>query len=392
MKHGTLDQEEDVTENISADEGDPDPFVPPATHHPVNRPDPAMVRILDDQGRLTPHPDFPVELSDEDLVKALEMMVMVRRLDVEGTALQRHGELGLWPPHMGQEATQAGAWLALGDGDQVFPTYREQGLAHAMGVSVADILDSWNGKAHCAWDTVATHFSAYPVMIGSGTLHAVGYAMGIQRDVESGSARAAVLDFHGDGAMSEGDTNEAYVFAASMNAPVVFVCVNNQWAISEPTTVQSPTSLFRRAIGFGIPAVQVDGNDVVAMTAVLRSALDHARSGKGPVFVEAWTYRMGAHTTTDDPTRYRTAEEESTWGKADPIVRLQTYLQDRGVIDQEWLDGLAEREEAFGAEVRAAVHENPTPVMAELMSDVYAEPTPDVLADAEEIASWEEDN
>ena len=101
---------------------------------------------------------------------------------------------------------------------------------------------------------------------------------------------------------------------------------------------------------------------------------------------------MGAHTTTDDPTRYRTAEEESTWGKADPIVRLQTYLQDRGVIDQEWLDGLAEREEAFGAEVRAAVHENPTPVMAELMSDVYTEPTPDVLADAEEIASWEEDN
>ncbi|MDU5026076.1 MAG: thiamine pyrophosphate-dependent enzyme, partial [Cutibacterium avidum] len=96
-----------------------------------------MVRILDDQGRLTPHPDFPVELSDEDLVKALEMMTMVRRLDVEGTALQRHGELGLWPPHMGQEATQAGAWLALGDGDQVFPTYREQGLAHAMGVSVA---------------------------------------------------------------------------------------------------------------------------------------------------------------------------------------------------------------------------------------------------------------
>ncbi|MCO6631507.1 thiamine pyrophosphate-dependent dehydrogenase E1 component subunit alpha [Cutibacterium avidum] len=351
-----------------------------------------MVRILDDQGRLTPHPDFPVELSDEDLVKALEMMVMVRRLDVEGTALQRHGELGLWPPHMGQEATQAGAWLALGDGDQVFPTYREQGLAHAMGVSVADILDSWSGKAHCAWDTVATHFSAYPVMIGSGTLHAVGYAMGIQRDVESGSARAAVLDFHGDGAMSEGDTNEAYVFAASMNAPVVFVCVNNQWAISEPTTVQSPTSLFRRAIGFGIPAVQVDGNDVVAMTAVLRAALDHARSGKGPVFVEAWTYRMGAHTTTDDPTRYRTADEEAIWGKTDPILRLQTYLQDRGDIDQGWLDGLAEREEAFGAEVRAAVHENPTPVMAELMSDVYAEPTPDVLADAEEISSWGEDN
>ncbi|MDO4412337.1 thiamine pyrophosphate-dependent dehydrogenase E1 component subunit alpha [Cutibacterium sp.] len=350
-----------------------------------------MVRILDAHGHFNPHPVFPVDLSDEDLLKALEMMVMTRRLDVEATALQRHGELSLWPPHMGQEATQAGAWLALGDQDQVFPTYREQGLAHAMGVSLADILDSWSGKAHCAWDTVATHFSAYPVMIGSGTLHAVGYAMGIQRDVEAGGTPAAVLDFHGDGAMSEGDTNEAYVFAASMNAPVVFVCVNNQWAISEPTTVQSPSSLFRRGIGFGIPAVQVDGNDVVAMTAVLRAALNHARRGNGPVFVEAWTYRMGAHTTTDDPTRYRTGEEEATWAKTDPIVRLRTYLHDRGAIDQQWLDGLAEREETFGAQVRAAVHENPTPAMADLMSDVYAEPTPDVLADAREIASWEED-
>ena len=349
-----------------------------------------MVRILDEQGHLTTHPDFPVDLSDDDLVKALEMMVMTRRLDVEATALQRLGELGLWPPLLGQEATQAGAWLALGEQDQVFPTYREQGLAHAMGVSLADILGAWDGTAHCGWDTVATRFSAYPVMIGSGTLHAVGYAMGVQRDVEAGGDPAAVLNFHGDGAMSEGDTNEAYVFAASMNAPVVFVCVNNQWAISEPTTVQSPSSLFRRATGFGIPAVQVDGNDVIAMVAVLRSALKYARSGKGPVFVEAWTYRMGAHTTTDDPTRYRTAEEESTWGKTDPIVRLRTYLQDRGVINQAWLDGLTEREEAFGAEVRAAVHDNATPVMADLMSDVYAEPTPDVLADAEEIASWED--
>ena len=380
-----------MTETICADEGGTDPFVLPARQHPVNRPDPAMVRILDEQGRLTTHPDFPVDLVDDDLVKALEMMVMTRRFDVEATALQRHGELGLWPPLLGQEATQAGAWLALREGDQVFPTYREQGLAHAMGVSLADILGAWDGTSHCGWDTVATHFSAYPVMIGSGTLHAVGYAMGVQRDVEAGGDPAAVLDFHGDGAMSEGDTNEAYVFAASMNAPVVFVCVNNQWAISEPTTVQSPSSLFRRATGFGIPAVQVDGNDVIAMMAVLRSALEYARSGKGPVFVEAWTYRMGAHTTTDDPTRYRTAEEESTWGKTDPIVRLRTYLQNRGIINQVWLDGLAEREDAFGAEVRAAVHENATPVMADLMADVYAEPTPDVLADAEEIASWEED-
>lgn len=368
----------------------PSPFDPPAQHHPVDRPSPDMVRILDPDGTHTDHPDFALDLSDEDLERALEMMVMTRRLDVEGTALQRHGELGLWPPLLGQEATQAGAWLALGEHDQVFPTYREQGLARAMGVDVADILATWRGTSHCGWDTVATHFSAYPVMIGSGTLHAVGYAMGIQRDVARGGAPAAALDFHGDGAMSEGDTNEAYVFAASSGAPVVFMCVNNQWAISEPTRVQSPTSLYRRAIGFGIPAVQVDGNDVLAVTAVLRSALDHARRGDGPVFVEAWTYRMGAHTTTDDPTRYRTAQEESDWGASDPIARLRTHLLDLGVIDDEWLDRLAEREEEFGAEVRDAVHRRPDPKMVDLMADVYVEPTPEVLADAEEIASWQE--
>ena len=363
-------------------------FADLAQQFPVDQPASDMIQILSPDGVRTDRDDLPVHVSDAQLVDAYEKLVMARRLDIEGTNLQRHGELGLWPPLIGQEATQVGAWLALGSADQVFPTYREQALATWMGVELSQVLATWRGTAHCPWDTVATHFSAYPVMIGSGTLHAVGYAMGIQRDkVADPSVDAAVLDFHGDGAMSEGDTNEAYVFAAAMKAPVVFCAVNNQWAISEPTSVQAPTSLYRRGLGFGIPSVQVDGNDVLAVAAVLSAALDHARSGRGPVMVETWTYRTGAHTTTDDPTRYRTAQTDEYWAGLDPIVRMQKYLRSRELIDDAWLAELDERAEQFGAQVRDAVHQ-PDPDPVALLDDVYAEPTPDVRADQRELAEW----
>jgi pyruvate dehydrogenase E1 component alpha subunit len=366
--------------------------------HPAARPDPSMIQILSPQGRWKDHPEYPISLTPEQLRDALERMVMARRLDLEGTNLQRHGELSLWPPLRGQEATQAGALLAIGPHDQVFPTYREQGLVHWMGVSLPDILATWRGSAICPWDTVATRCSAYPVMIGSSALHGVGYAMGIQRDGLVGhrdasgdpasSEDAAVLLFHGDGAMSQGDVNEAYVFAAANHAPIVFCCINNQYAISEPTSLIARGPLFTRVAGFGIRSVQVDGNDVVAMAAVLRDAMRRARAGEGPTFVEAWTYRMGAHTTTDDPTRYRSAEEEAHWAALDPISRLKDHLMDAGLIDRDWLDALDQRAEAFGAEVRAAIGQIPeTDLMSEL-GHVYVDPTPDILAEQQELAEW----
>ncbi|MDN6660143.1 MAG: thiamine pyrophosphate-dependent enzyme, partial [Acidipropionibacterium jensenii] len=215
-----------------------------------------MVQILSPQGVWHDHPDYPIQLSADQLRQALERLVIARRLDLEGTNLQRHGELSLWPPLRGQEATQAGAIMAVGPHDQVFPSYREQALAHWMGVTLPEILATWRGSAICPWDTVATRCSAYPVMIGAGALHGVGYAMGIQRDGMTGhddpSTDAAALLFHGDGGMSEGDVSESYVFAAANQAPIVFCCVNNQYAISERTTVSARTSLFRRAAGFGI--------------------------------------------------------------------------------------------------------------------------------------------
>ncbi|AXE37584.1 3-methyl-2-oxobutanoate dehydrogenase subunit alpha [Acidipropionibacterium virtanenii] len=363
-----------------------------STPHPVDQPDPSMVQLLSPEGVREDSPDYPIDLSPDQLRQALERMVMARRLDVEGTNLQRHGELGLWPPLIGQEATQAGAMLAIGPNDQVFPTYREQGLTHWKGVSVADILATWRGSAICPWDTVATHCSAYPVMIGSSALHGVGYAMGIQRDGMTGhddpDADAAVLLFHGDGSMSEGDVSESYVFAAATGAPIVFCCINNQYAISERTTVSARTSLFRRAAGFGLRAVQVDGNDAIAVAAVLRDAMRRARNGEGPTFVEAWTYRMGAHTTTDDPTRYRTKDEEQAWAALDPISRLRAHLLAEDLIDDDWLAGLDGRADEFGASVRAAIDDIPEPDLVEELGRVYVDPTPDIRREQQELAEW----
>ena len=184
-------------------------------------------------------------------------------------------------------------------------------------------------------------------MIGAQTLHATGYAMGIQRDGAVGTGDperdAAVVGYFGDGASSQGDVNEAFIFAASYNAPVVFFCQNNQWAISEPIERQTRIPLYQRALGFGFPGVRVDGNDVLATYAVTKAALQRAREGSGPTLVEAYTYRMGAHTTTDDPTRYRLSDDVEHWKLKDPIARLEVYLKRNGLVDEEFFAGVASR-------------------------------------------------
>ena len=183
-------------------------------------------------------------------------------------------------------------------------------------------------------------FHQYTIVIGAQTLHATGYAMGVERDGCVGTGDpdrdTAVIGYFGDGATSQGDVNEAFVFASSYNAPIVFFCQNNQWAISEPIERQSRIPLFRRAAGFGFPGVRVDGNDVLAVHAVTTAALERARSGNGPSLIEAYTYRMGAHTTSDDPTKYRLADELEHWRLKDPIERVRAYLSRHGAADEEF--------------------------------------------------------
>lgn len=341
-----------------------------------------MVQLLDASGRRRPdeHFDFP----DVDVLPNwLRDMVLARRFDSEATALQRHGELALWPPCLGQEAAQVGAARALGDRDVAFPSYREHAVVLTLGLPYRQLLALFRGCDGGAWEGL-DRVRNYQMIIGAQTLHATGYAMGMQLDAADSPPDAATLVFHGDGATSQGDVNEAYLFAASRNAPVVFLCQNNQWAISEPVTLQSRTSLHRRADGFGFPGIRVDGNDVLAVHAVTTWALERARRGEGPALIEAYTYRMGAHTTSDDPTKYRTDDESRAWADRDPIDRLATYLKAEDLIDDAWLAGLDAEARDFGADVRAAVADLRDATMASLFDNVYTEITDELRAQRRE--------
>lgn len=337
-----------------------------------------MVQLLSPEGMRVEHDRFSWTGTDDQIIGYLRDMVLARRFDNEAHALQRQGELGLWPPMRGQEAAQVGSGRALSQNDVVFPTYREHAVAMCMGVPVSDLLALFRGS-NAGERTVQQRFRHLSIVIGTQSLHATGYAMGMQYDGMVGNPdpadNGAVVVYHGDGASSQGDVNEAYVFAASYNAPVIFFCQNNQWAISEPITRQSRVPLYQRALGFGFPGVQVDGNDVLAVKAVTGWALDRAHRGEGPTFIEAFTYRMGAHTTSDDPTKYRLAEEDEHWRLKDPIERVKAYLLRGDLITNQDLADLDQEANDLGADIRRMVKELPNAELDDLFEQVYAEQT-----------------
>jgi 2-oxoisovalerate dehydrogenase E1 component alpha subunit len=352
-----------------------------------------MVQLLDEDGVRREHPDYALEISDDELRELYRDLVLVRRMDVEATALQRQGELGLWASLAGQEGAQIGAGRALRPQDHVFPTYREHGVAWCRDIDPLHLLGLFRGVDLAGgWDPAQHNMHLYTLVIGAQTLHSVGYAMGVVRDglVGSGDASTdtAVLAFFGDGASSQGDTNEALVWAAASHLPVVFYCQNNQWAISEPVERQSRVPLYRRAAGFGFPGVRVDGNDVLACLAVTRKALDDARSGQGPTLIEAFTYRMGAHTTSDDPTRYRDAAEQAAWAQRDPIERLRRHLVGRGALDEGFEAALAEQGERLALRLRAGVRTLAEPAPLDAFSHVYAEPTSELVEQREQMREF----
>lgn len=338
--------------------------------------DAGLVQLLDPHGQRVTDPRFTWRHDDADLASHLRTMTLARRFDTEATALQRTGELGLWVPMLGQEAAQVGSGAAVGPRDEVIPSYREHAVAMMMGVDPVAMLGTFRGTTMVDWDSRALRFHLYSFVIGTQALHAVGYAMGMQRDGLVGNddpaANGALIVYFGDGATSQGDVNEALVFAASYQTPTVFFVQNNQWAISEPIALQSRIPLYRRAAGFGIPAVRVDGNDVLAVRTVTEWALERARRGDGPTFIEAFTYRLGAHTTSDDPTKYRGRDEEDAWRAKDPLLRLQMYLLARDVIDDAWLAALAEEADAFGVRLREGCAALPDPRLEDHWGHTYA--------------------
>lgn len=350
--------------------------------------DDGLVQLLTPAGERVDHPDYSARVAhfDADALRGLYRdMVLVRRFDTEATALQRQGELGLWAQSLGQEAAQVGSGRALAPQDYVFPSYREHGVAHTRGLDLTQLLQLFRGVDHGGWDPDEFNFHLYTLVIGSHTLHATGYAMGVQRDGAVGTGDperdTAVVTYFGDGATAQGDVNEALVFAAVNNAPLVLFLQNNQWAISEPTTRQARVPLAARGPGFGVPSVRVDGNDVLATYAVTAEALERARSGGGPTLVEAFTYRMGAHTTSDDPSRYRSAAEEDYWRQRDPIDRLQKHLAATGELSDAFRTDLAAEADALGEKIRTYVRALGRPATSTMFDHVYA--TPHAVVDAE---------
>jgi 2-oxoisovalerate dehydrogenase E1 component subunit alpha len=335
-----------------------------------------MIQMLSPAGELTAQPGYECVLSPAEIAGLYQDMVTLRQLDAEAVALARQGELALWPSLRGQEAAQIGSARGLGEHDMAFTSYRELGVAYCRGVPPAKPVGLFRGVHH-GWAATEPGMFPYAIVVGSQGLHAVGYAMGIQRDGVLGTPRAgASIAYFGDGATSQGDMNEALVFASAYTAPAVFFCQNNQWAISEPVSRQTPVPLYRRAEGFGMAGVQVDGNDVVACLAVTRQALAKARAGGGPTFIEACTYRMDGHTTTDDPGRYRPAADVDAWQDKDPISRVRAYLLAVGAVTGYDLDQVASIARDQAGDLRRQCLELPDPQPAAIFENVYAEDHP----------------
>jgi len=289
--------------------------------------------ILDEKGRLDKK--LEPQIPDDLLLKLLRAMVLGRRFDERILSLQRQGRIGTFAPTSGQEASQLGAAAVLQPSDFMVPSFRETAAQIYRGAPMEAIILSFGGYNEAAFLLKEGNDLPNSVPVGSQVLHAVGIAWGIKYRKKKDVA----MTFFGDGATSEGDFHEGMNFAGVYQIPVIFVCQNNQWAISVPRSKQTRSkTLAQKALAYGMPGIQVDGNDVLAVYAAAKEAADRARAGDGPTMIECETYRMMMHTTADDPKRYRKDEEVEGWRKKDPISRFQKYLKDKGLVSDEKIE------------------------------------------------------
>ena len=344
-----------------------------ATHLDPERllPPQEPVQLLEPDGTRREHPDFPLETSPEQLRELYRRMVVTRRVDREAINLQRQGQLALHASCLGQEGAQVGSASALTPEDWVFPSYRELGVAMVRGVDPAGLIHVWRGTWLSGHDPYETNFALMSIPIGTQALHAAGFAMGARLDDNPVVAVAYV----GDGATSEGDLHEGCNFAAVYEAPCIFFVQNNQYAISVPLDQQThaPT-LAHKAVGYGMPGYRCDGNDVLATLAVTRRAVDRARSGHGPALIEAMTYRMEAHTTSDDPSRYRSEEELEQAARTDPVRRMHNLLRRQDLLDDGFERDVEQEASTASSQLRADVYDAPHGDPMELFEHVYADP------------------
>ena len=320
---------------------------------------------------------------DADIARGLyRSMRVARAVDREAIFLQRQGHLGVYASSLGQEAAQVGSAAAVERSDWIFPSYREMGAAIVRGLPPEAILHAWRGTWFADHDIHEHRFGLLTIPLATQALHAVGFAMA---SAQAGEPEV-VLCYLGDGANSEGDAHEAYNFAAVFQVPVVFVVQNNQYAISVPLTRQTRVASFaHKGLAYGMPGFSCDGNDVLAVHGATREAVDRARQGLGPSIVEAVTYRMEAHTTSDDPSRYRADEEVAHWADRDPILRLESELEAAGLLGDELRDEVEHAATTEAARVRATIEGAVEPEPTDLFDHVLERRSPQLERQREEV-------
>ncbi|HTY78567.1 MAG TPA: pyruvate dehydrogenase (acetyl-transferring) E1 component subunit alpha [Candidatus Bathyarchaeia archaeon] len=334
--------------------------------------------ILDSDGNL----DVALEpkLSPDELKRLYRAMVLGRRLDERMLRLQRQGRIGTFAPIKGQEASQIGSAVTLEARDWMVPSFRETAAMILRGWPIESLLAFYAGRLEGGQPGPTKHDLPVAIPVATQLPHAVGIAYGIQYRGED----AVVMVYFGDGATSEGDFHEAANFAGVWHGPVVFVCQNNQWAISVPLKKQTNSrTIAQKAAAYGFPGIQVDGNDVLAVYAASREAVDRARAGDGPTLIECVTYRLAMHTTADDPTKYRAEEEVKAWEQKDPLTRFRAYLERKGLLDAS-VEAAVDEEIARGVERFEAL---PAPDPLVMFDHAYAELPAHTAAQRAEVAA-----
>jgi 2-oxoisovalerate dehydrogenase E1 component alpha subunit len=338
----------------------------------IRLPSTTPLQLIDPDGTPGNNPGDLTLPAPDVLVDLYRRMVLGRRLDSQATALTKQGRLAVYPSSRGQEACEVGAVLALREQDWLFPTYRDSVAILTRGVDPVEVLTLLRGDWHCGYDPYEHRVAPQCTPLATNTLHAVGlaHAARVKHDDE------VALVLLGDGATSEGDTHEALNFAGAWKAPVVFLVQNNGYAISVPVSKQTAApTLAAKGLGYGIPALLVDGNDPAAVYAATRAAVGRAAAGQGPTLIEAITYRIEAHTNADDASRYRAADEVQAWLARDPISRLEAYLRTAGRLDDAAVDALAAEAEQLATTLRERMNTQTEPDPAALFTHVYARPT-----------------
>jgi len=334
--------------------------------------------ILDSEGNL----DTALEpkLADTDLRSLYRAMLLARRLDERMVRLQRQGRIGTFAPTKGQEAAQIGSIFSLRPTDWMVPSFRETASMIWRGWPIEKLLLFFAGHLEGGQPAPDQHDLPITIPVATQLPHAVGLAYAAQYRGDD----VVVMAYFGDGATSEGDFHEAMNFAGVWHVPVVFICQNNQWAISVPLKKQTHSrTIAQKALAYGLPGLQVDGNDVLAVYAAAREAVERARAGDGPTLIECVTYRLGVHTTADDPTKYRSEAEVAMWEQKDPLTRFRAYLEKRNLLEE----NLEQRVDEEIAEAIRRFESTPPPDPLVMFDHAYAELPPDVQAQRDALAA-----